>query len=127
MSASTRKGCSARSAKHGVAATGTERVESGYALNEPLQASRGGALMKIAKSTGRLDMLRLGDAIKAEAAARLALPALAAQEDLQRQQCPQRVPVVAAAGAMVGEHALEGVSVEMLAHPGVGAPRVPST
>jgi SAM-dependent methyltransferase len=47
-------------------ATGNERVESGYALNESLQSSRGGALLK-ASANGALNLLRLGDAIKAEA------------------------------------------------------------
>ena len=47
-------------------ATGFQRVESGYALNESLQASRSGAFLK-ASVNAALDLLRLGDAIKAEA------------------------------------------------------------
>lgn len=46
--------------------TGWERVESSYALNESLRASRRGAFLK-ASVNAALDVLRLGDAIKAEA------------------------------------------------------------
>jgi hypothetical protein len=46
--------------------TAAERVESGYALNESLSSTRGGAALRSA-ANGVLSVLRLGDALKARA------------------------------------------------------------
>jgi len=57
--------------RRGAPQTGTQRVETGYALNESLTATRRGVVLKAAANT-ILNITRLGDAIKIRAERRTA-------------------------------------------------------
>ena len=52
--------------RRGAPQTGTQRVETGYALNESLTSTRRGVAMK-ATANGVLNVTRLGDTIKISA------------------------------------------------------------